>query len=75
MSIGRIHSLYKVNLLGMDNIESQARRDIVLCMLQSHWHIFQTHQSRELDCIFHPFNLTPLWYHEKSYVNSTMGSI
>ena len=26
MSIGRIHSLYRVSLLGMDSVESRARR-------------------------------------------------
>jgi len=41
VSIGRIHSLYRVSLLGMDNVESRVRRGkswrnapVALCMAE-----------------------------------------
>jgi len=32
VSIGRIHSLYRVSLLGMDNVESRARKFLYVVM-------------------------------------------
>jgi len=53
VSIGRIHSLYKVSLLGMDNVESRARRGnswrkipVVMCMTEVRCLVNRSLESR-----------------------------
>jgi len=53
VSIERIHSLYKVSLLGMDNVESRARRGgswrkipLALCMTEVRCLVNRSLESR-----------------------------
>ena len=72
VSIGRIHSLYRVSLLGMDNVESRARRGkslrkipVALCMTEVRCLVNRSLESRRRPgyrtCVFHGISVRWKW--------------
>jgi hypothetical protein len=70
VSIERIHSLYRVSLLGMDNVEPRARRGkswrnipVALCMTEVRCLVNRSLESRRRPryraCVFH--GITACW--------------